>query len=246
MATATLGLPELESELIPASELESEFEAEFEGESEMELESEFELSPIRRIYPDAMMEHMAHAAMEAESEQEAAEQFLPLIPMVAGKLLPLAAKALPKIAGKVLPRVLPRVARVVSRVTPQLTRGISTVTRTLFRNRQTRPLVRAVPSIARRTVAQIARQTAAGRPVTPQTAIRVLRYQTRRVIGTPQQRAIVLRRSAALDRRFHTMAGIPWRPSVATHAPSVCPRCNYHFTQTTPVTCRCCGQLITR
>ncbi len=246
MATATVGLSELESELLPASELELEFESEMGSDSEFELESEFELSPIRRVYPDAMMEHLAHAALEAESEQEAAEQFLPLVPMVAGKLLPLAAKALPKIAGKVLPRVLPRVARVVSRVTPQLTRGISTVTRTLFRNRQTRPLVRAVPSIARRTVAQIARQTAAGRVVNPQAAMRVLRYQTRRVIGSPQQRAIVLRRSAALDRRFHTMSGIPWRPSATTYGPTICPRCKYHFADRAPVTCRCCGQLVTR
>ena len=42
------------------------------------------------------MEHMGLAAMEAESEFEAAEHFLPLIPMVASKLLPLAAKVLPK------------------------------------------------------------------------------------------------------------------------------------------------------
>src|SRR5262245_44407419 len=33
--------------------------------------SEAEISPIRRIYPDAMMEHLGHAAAETHSEAEA-------------------------------------------------------------------------------------------------------------------------------------------------------------------------------
>ena len=37
--------------------------------------SEGELNPIRRVYPDAMLEHMAHMASTAESE-EVSELFL--------------------------------------------------------------------------------------------------------------------------------------------------------------------------
>jgi hypothetical protein len=336
MATASLGLSEFESELLPESELESEFESESEFELENpemfgwsdiksaasgagkwvsdtwrdvgthgtnarrvaidvdkalwsggmgllaggllgpeaapvgaavgtgigsaifppsayegEFESEFELSPIRRVYPDAMAEHMAHEATEAESEQEAAEHFLPLIPLVAGKLLPLAAKVLPKVAGKILPklarRVLPRITRAVTKVTPQLTRGVSTITRTLYRRPQTRRLIRVVPNIARRTVARIARQAAAGRPVSPQAAVQVLRQQARQVIANPQQVAVTLRRSNALDRGYHRIAGIPWRPSPwMTAGPLVCPRCSFRWTNRLPASCRCCGQLITR
>src|SRR5262245_21741705 len=190
---------------------ESEFETEAIHEGESELE--FELNPARRFYPDALMEHMAHMALEAESEQEAAEGFLPLIPLVAGKLLPLAARAIPRIA-----RALPRISRTVSRITPQLTRGVSTITRRLFRNPRTRTLVRTVPSIARRTVATIARQAAAGTPVTPLAARRILALQTRRVLQNPQRRTLVLRRSGAMDRQFHRLAGIPV-------APAVCPTC---------------------
>src|SRR6516164_88070 len=58
-------------------------EAEWEGE----LEGEGELNPVRKVYPDAALEHLAHAAMNAESEAEAGEAFLPLIPMVASRLL---------------------------------------------------------------------------------------------------------------------------------------------------------------
>src|SRR5262249_9378075 len=154
-----------------------------------------EISPVTRIYADAMMEHLGHAAMEAESEHEAAEGFLPLIPMVASKLLPLAARAAPRIIG----RVLPRVARTISRVTPNLTRSVGNLSRTLYRNPRTRPLLRAVPSIARRTLTSIARQAAAGRPVTPQQAVRTMARYNRRVLHNPQIRNQVLRRSRIMD-----------------------------------------------
>jgi hypothetical protein len=187
--------------------LESEHEFESESESEFEFEHEGlgEISPVTRIYPDAMMEHLAHSAMEAESEHEAAEGFLPLIPMIASKLLPIAAKALPRLAGKVLPRV----ARAVSRVTPNLTRSVGQLTRTLYRNPQTRPLLRAVPSIARRAVTSIARHAAAGRPVTPRRAVRILARQNHGVLSNPRLVNRVLRRSRLIDGRYHRLAGIP-------------------------------------
>jgi hypothetical protein len=188
-------------------EFESELEGEFEGE--FEFESEFEgPNPVNRIYPDAMMEHMGLAAMEAESEFEAAEHFLPLIPMVASKLLPLAAKALPKIAG----RLLPRVARTVARVTPRLTRGVTHLTRVLHRNPQTRHLVRIIPSVARRTVATVVKRAAAGRPVTPAVATRILHRQRRHVLGNPKIRHLALRRSRRMDHRFHRAGGFGLLP----------------------------------
>jgi hypothetical protein len=211
--------------------LESEHEFEFESESEFEFEHEGmgEISPVTRVYPDAMMEHLAHSAMEAESEHEAAEGFLPLIPMVASKLLPLAAKALPKLAGKLLPRV----AQTVSRVTPHLTRSVGKLTRTLYRNPQTRPLLRAVPSIARRAVTSIAKRAATGQPVTPRHAVRILARQNHGVLSNPRLVKRVLQRSRLIDGRYHRLAGIPatgsnyrwrwrnglWQPGAAIAGP---------------------------
>ncbi len=160
------------------------------------------------------MEHMAHEATEAESEQEAAEGFLPLIPMLAAKFLPLAAKALPMI-GKLGAKLLPKLGNVVSKVAPRLMRGVSNITRSLFRNRRSRPLVRAVPTIARRTMNTIARQTAAGRPVSPQAAQRVLAQQAAAVLGNPQQVQATLRRANALDRCYHRIAGTSMPPPLA-------------------------------
>ena len=198
------GPGEMELELEGLGEFDSEAEGESEGEFELEFESESEgefegPNPVTKVYPDAMMEHMGLAAMESESEYEAAEHFLPLIPLVASKLLPLAAKALPKIASKVLPRV----AKVVSRATPHMTRAVGHLTRTLHRNPQTRPLVRVIPSVARRAVATIAKRTAAGHPVTPKQAVRILGQVHRRLVQNPHTVRSVLHRARRSDHRYH-------------------------------------------
>jgi hypothetical protein len=196
---------ELESELGELGELE--------GAQEFELEA----SPAKLAQLAAMMEHEGHAAAEAANEQEAAEHFLPLIGLAAKFVLPklagLAAKKLgglaaKKIGGRLIGRaggqLLRRVApRLIRRVTPQLTRGVANVTRTLYRNRSTRPLLHAVPRIARATVSRLGRQIASGQRITPQQAVRTLARQTARTLGNPRILAQTYRRSLGLDRRYH-------------------------------------------
>jgi hypothetical protein len=196
---------ELEHEQEHEFEHELEHEFEHEGELELEHESFGEISPVTRIYPDGMMEHLAHAAMEAESEHEAAEGFLPLIGLAAGKLLPLAARALPRIGG----RALPRVAQAINRVTPRLTRSVNHLTRTLYRNPRTRPLLRVLPTVARRTVGTLVRQAAAGGPMTPRQAVQTMAWHRRRILSNPQIVGRILRRSRLMDGRYHRLAGVP-------------------------------------
>ena len=179
---------------------ESEDEYEAEDESEGEDEYEDEISPVRKIYPDAVMEHLG----EAESEDEAAEHFLPLIGMAASKLLPVVARAVAPLAK----RALPKIARAVTKATPNLTKGIVKVAKALHRNPQTRHLLKTVPAIARRTVGKIAHHAARGGHVTPHAAVRHLAKQARRVLGTPGHRAHALRHHNFLERKFHgRMAG---------------------------------------
>ena len=163
---------------------------------------------MRKIYSDAAMEHLGQLAAEAETEDEAAEQFLPLIGMAAGKLLPIAAK----VGGRLAAKAIPRIARAVSRATPHLTRSIGRIAKGLHRNPRTRNLLKTVPSIARRTVGSIARQAARGRRVTPRGAVLTLAKQTRRVLGHPGHRRHALRRHNHLERRFHRHMGRGARP----------------------------------
>lgn len=192
---------EAEDEYEDEFELEGEYEDEDEGEYEDEDEGEYEyeISPVRKIYSDAMMEHLGALAAESESEEEAVEHFLPLIGMAASKLLPMAAKALAPMAR----RALPKMVKAVTRVAPHLTRGVGKIARKLYSQPGTRRLVRTVPSIARRTVHSIARQASHGRPVTGRTAMRTLARQTRRVLKNPRVRHHTMRRNHHMDRRFH-------------------------------------------
>jgi hypothetical protein len=58
-----------------------------------------------------------------------------------------------KLLGKAGSQLIRRAApRILGRVAPRLTRGVANVARTLFRNPTTRPLLHAVPRIARGTV----------------------------------------------------------------------------------------------
>ncbi|MEA2256191.1 MAG: hypothetical protein QOG35_2236 [Solirubrobacteraceae bacterium] len=144
---------------------------------------EYELNPVDRVYPARLMEHMGHAATEAESEAEA-EAFI-------GALIPLAARLAP-VAG-----------RAIMRSAPQLIRGVSSVARTHRANPATRPLVRALPTVVRRTTADIARRVSRGQPVTPQWAVRDLARRTAQVLGNPRETVRVVQRAQVADRRHH-------------------------------------------
>ena len=153
-------------------------------EYEAAFEAELEISPIRRIYPDAMLEHLGHAAAETHSEAEAEA--------LAGAMIPLAAAGIPRGAAPAL-----------MRATPGLVSGLSGVVHSLRQSPATRPLVRVVPAIVRSTATNIARQASRGVPVTPQAAVHTLARQTLRVLGNPHQSADAFRRSRALDGHFH-------------------------------------------
>jgi hypothetical protein len=180
---------------LPQSEYEFEDEFEFEDEYEYEFELDREVNPIQRAYPNALMEHLGHAAAAAESEEEA-EAFI-------GALVPLAAQLLPQVGSAVM------------RAAPGLIRGLAGATRTLRRNPQTRPLVRTLPTVMRRTAASMAQQSAQGRPVTPQRAVQTLARQTAQVVGNPQQATQAFRRSQTADRRYHQGARPAARPRPA-------------------------------
>ncbi|HEX2298364.1 MAG TPA: polymorphic toxin type 4 domain-containing protein [Pseudonocardiaceae bacterium] len=115
------------------------------------------------------MEHLGRVAAEAEDEADAEA--------CTGALVPLAA------------RLNPRAAPAIMRSAPQLIRGVSNVTRMLCTKPSTRPLVHAMPTIIRRTAANMANLAAAGRRPTAQHAVRALARQTARTQGRRYARA---------------------------------------------------------
>jgi hypothetical protein len=159
--SAAAGSPVLREAALAAAR--AALEALGEGEGEWELEGEGELNPVRKVYPDAALEHLAHA------------------------------------------------------------------------------LLRALPSIARRTVGALARQAARGGPITPRLAVRTLARQAAGVLGNPARVAGAVRRSRLLDGAYHRtvapalgVAAAPPGPAVAGVTPRAGGRCQ--------CTCPCCGR----
>jgi hypothetical protein len=99
------------------------------------------------------------------------------------------------IGGAVVTVLSPRDRRALRRLLPHLVRGAAVLTRILRRRRATRPAIRAVPTIMRRTVATLKRQAAAGRPVTRQAAGRAAAVEVRRVLSSPAACAAAIRQN---------------------------------------------------
>ena len=137
---------------------------------------------------EAEAEAMAHYAAFSESEHEA--------------------EALAGAAATIT--LSPRDRRALRSLVPNLVRGAAILTRVLRMRRATRPFVRVVPTIMRRTVRTLRRGAVAGQPITRQRAGRIMARQTRRVLSSPRYCAALLRRNVRAARtvvRARPMAG---------------------------------------
>lgn len=160
---------------------EYEFEQEFElGEGEFEMEA---AGPI--AHHEALAEYMAAAAAEASSEMEAEA-----------------------LVGAATASVLTaRDRRSLRKLQRSLVKGSAALTRLLRRRRATRPLVRAIPTIVRRTARICSHRAAQGRPVTSKTVARVMSNQTRRVLTNPRAGQAALVRNVRATRAIARSGG---------------------------------------
>lgn len=169
--------------LLGEAEYEGYYESEFEAESEAEMEAVLE-GPMSE--QQAIGELMAAAASRAATDMEAEAQI-----------------------GSATAIVLSPADRDALRaVLPNINRGVAVLTRILRRNPATRPAVRAIPAIVKRSAVTLRKQAASGRPITRQSAARAVSTQTRRVLASPAtcaravQRNVNATRSAARSARM--------------------------------------------
>jgi hypothetical protein len=185
LAANALGEGEFESEFEFESELESEFELEGEAESEGEAEAESEIATHPATEHEALAEMMAEAASNASGEGEAEAM-----------------------AGAAVVTVLsPRDRRALSALLPDLLRGTAVLTRILRRHPRMRPLVKTVPGIMRRSVRNLKRRAAAGRPITRRAAARTTAREVRRVLGSPRLVRASLTRNRRMSRAMRRRRG---------------------------------------
>jgi hypothetical protein len=112
------------------------------------------------------------------------------------------AQAEAMIGAAVVTVLSPRDRRALQRLLPHLVRGAAVLTRILRRRRMTRPAVRAVPTIMRRTVSTLKRQAAAGQPITRRAAGRAAAVEVRRILGSPSACAAAMRQNVRASRRM--------------------------------------------
>lgn len=159
---------------------EGEFEDEYETEGEGEQEMVHEIAAHPLTHNEAVAEMMAEAASLEAHEGEAEAM----------------------VGAATLTVISPRDRRALRRVLRHLVRGSAVLTRILRRRRSTRPLVRTVPSIMRRTVKDLKRQAANGRPITRKTAARAAAKQVRRVLSSPKAAGAAIARNVKVSRAY--------------------------------------------
>jgi hypothetical protein len=163
-------------------EYEFEFESESEGEGEFESVMSGPLSAQQ-----GMGEYMASIAANAQTDTEAEAQ----------------------IGASVIISLSPADRDALRSLLPSITRGAAILTRLLRHNRRTRPVVRVVPTIVKRTAVALKKRSDAGQPITKKTAAKVMAAQTKRVIGSPT----VCARAMQRNLKASTAVARPSRPS---------------------------------
>jgi len=166
--------PEFEGEQLEFEGMNPEFEGahhEFEAlnaQSSYEAHPEYEagLPHSESTHQEAqLMEQIAHEASVVATEAEAEA--------LVGSLVPLAVRSA-RTGAPVFRAAAPALARASGRLAGAL-RG----------SPATRPLVRTLPTILRRTRSVLMRRASQGTPITPRVAVRAMADQTYRVIGNP-------------------------------------------------------------
>ena len=168
------------SSLLKEQEFESESEGEFEFESESESESEVahEIAAHELTMHEALGEMMAEAAAQEASGGQAEGM----------------------VGAAVVTVLSPRDRKALRKLLPHLVAGACVLARILRRRRETRPFVRTVPTIMRRTVRSLKRDAAAGKPITRRTAARAASRQVRRVLANPRAAHAAMSRNMRASR----------------------------------------------
>lgn len=163
-------------------ELEGEFESEWEGEAEAPRGGRRSTGTPRQNWmpEDFAAEAMAAMATRAESEAEA-EAFI----------------------GAATATALGRSdeARIRALV-PYLVNGAAVLSQVIRKQPETRPMLRAIPEVARLTHRELSRRILSGRPVNRKTAARAFYQQAQQMLTDPQLCGNTLYRNIRAQRDF--------------------------------------------
>jgi hypothetical protein len=162
------------------SNLEAE---EFDGEGDTEDELQATTVPGLSAVQEALAEEFAAESAETESDTEAEG-----------------------LAGGVTVHIMSNAPIAVRRVSPILTRRSARLAQLLRRSPRTRPLLKTLPTITKKTAATLSAKAAKGKPITPRTAVRTMAKQTMRVMASPQRTATAIVKNDLHRRKLRRSA----------------------------------------
>jgi hypothetical protein len=106
-------------------------------------------------------------------------------------------------AGAITITIASKAPLQVKAVSPTLSSGAARLTKLMKNNPATKPLVKVVPSIAKKTVATLARKAAKGKPVTPAIAKRVMAKHAMRVLSNPRELTKAIAKNEVKKRKVN-------------------------------------------
>jgi hypothetical protein len=107
------------------------------------------------------------------------------------------------IAGAITNTIASKAPLQVKAVSPTLSSASARLTKVMKNNPATKPLVKVVPTIAKKTVATLARKAAKGKPVTPAIAKRVMAKQAMRVLSNPSELTKAIAKNEVKKRKVN-------------------------------------------
>ena len=107
------------------------------------------------------------------------------------------------IAGGITNTIAAKAPLQVKAVSPTLSSASARLTKVMKNNPATKPLVKVVPTIAKKTVATLARKAAKGKPVTPAIAKRVMAKQAMRVLSSPSELTKAIAKNEVKKRKVN-------------------------------------------
>jgi hypothetical protein len=117
--------------------------------------------------------------------------------------------------------ISPKDRRALRRILPHMIRGTAILTRILRRRRATRPMVRVVPTIVRRTIRDLKKQAARGIPITRKRAAVTAAKQVRRVLSSPKACATAITRNVKVSKAYKRPTRRSTRSSMARRRSAV-------------------------
>ena len=109
-------------------------------------------------------------------------------------------------AGAITTTIASKAPIQVKQVAPTMASAAGRLTKLVTKSPKTKPLVKVVPAIAKKTVATLAKKTAKGKKVTPTTAKRVMAKHAVRVLGNPRELTKALVKNEAKKRKVNAKA----------------------------------------